>query len=100
MSTVAWAILISSLIATVIFIVGFARGLRAALDNFRKPNDGGVVGSNARIGAIILSTAASGVVIASIGYSPALIYAGPFLVIIATAVIGIAFLIEDRLEDE
>ena len=97
LSPTTWALLIAGLVATLIFAAGFVRGVRAALRSFRQPDDGGVVGKHSRVGAIILSTAASGVVSALIGVFPQFIYAGPVLVILATAAIGIAFLVEDRL---
>jgi hypothetical protein len=88
-------ILILGLAAAVLFLSGFARGLRNAIGEYRigktEPTD---VPDYNYVGIAALSVVASAVVIALAGVSPMWIYAGPLLALCTAAGIGVAFFVE------
>lgn len=88
-------IAIVGIIVTVFFLAGFWRGLNNAIAEYRSgaPEPDGV--PEYRYGGIAaLSVIASVVIIAGVGFSPAMIYAGPLLALVTAAGCGLAFFIE------
>jgi hypothetical protein len=98
-STVTLIIIILSAIATWIFVSGFIRGVRNAINDYRHPSASGEtpVPADGHWGLIVLAFAASVISIAGIGYSSVFIYVGPFLVILTTLGVGVAFFIEKKI---
>lgn len=98
MSTISTIILILGLFATILFAAGFVRGVQNALNGFRKSGEQEqhLVTNNAHWTAVILSVVGAAVVIAAIGFIPAFIYAGPFLVLVSAAGTGLAFFLEEK----
>ena len=90
-------ITIVGIAVAIFFLAGFWRGLMNAIAEYRsgaaEPND---VPDYAYGGVAALSVVASGVVIASAGFSPAMIYAGPLLALVTAAGCGLAFFVEDK----
>jgi hypothetical protein len=90
-------ITIVGIAVTVFFMLGFWRGLKNAIAEYRS----GVPESNKmpeyRYGGLAaLSVLASVVVIAGAGFSPAMIYAGPLLALVTAAGCGLAFFVEEK----
>jgi hypothetical protein len=88
-------ITIVGIAVTVFFLAGFWRGLKNAIAEYR----GGAPETNEvpeyRYGGIAaLSVAASAIIIAGAGFSPAMIYAGPLLALVTAAGCGLAFFVE------
>ncbi len=88
-------IVVLGLAATALFLLGFGRGLRNAIIEYRNhaPEPTDVPDFN-YVGVAAVSVVASGVIIALAGVSPMFIYVGPLLALCTAAGIGIAFLIE------
>jgi hypothetical protein len=88
-------ILLLGLCAAALFLSGFVRGLRNAILEYRqgKPEPTEVPHYN-YAGMAAISVAASAVVIALAGVSPAFIYIGPLLALCTAAGIGTAFFVE------
>jgi len=95
MSTIYLTIIILGIGATAIFMIGFAKGLRDAIVEYRsgavesREADDQPYGWSAAFAVI-----ASALVIALAGVSPIWIYAGPLLAIVTGIGCGIAFFLE------
>jgi hypothetical protein len=94
-STIYLTIVVLGLIATAVFVVGFAKGVRDTIIDHRRgapeldPTDDQPYGASALFAVI-----ASAAVIALAGFSPAFIYAGPLLAIVTAVGVGVAFLVD------
>lgn len=95
MSNISAVILTLSVLGTLLFAVGFIRGVKNAITAFRLPDDNSEVTDLAHWPSVIFAVVVSAVVIAAVGFSPAFVYAGPILVIISGAAVGLAFFLEE-----
>jgi hypothetical protein len=95
MSNISTVIITLSILATILFAVGFIRGVKNAVASFRAGDDDSEVTDLAHWPSVIFAVVASAVVIAAVGFSPSLVYAGPILVIISGAATGLAFFLEE-----
>ena len=88
-------ITVLGLCAAALFLSGFIRGVRNAILEYRqgKPEPTEVPDYN-YAGLAAISVAASAIVIALAGFSPAFIYIGPLLALCTAAGIGTAFFVE------
>lgn len=90
-------ITVAGIIITAFFLAGFWRGLQNAITEYRngasEPRD---VPDYRYGGIAALSVLASAIIIASAGFSPAMIYAGPLLALITAAGCGLAFFVEGK----
>lgn len=87
--------------ATVLFVAGYARGVRQAIRDHRRPETGAALASpgsstvdvgDTNYGWLVaLAVFSAAAVIGLIGVVPQMIYAGPLLAIGTAAVIGFAF---------
>jgi hypothetical protein len=96
MSSVSLAIILIGAAATLLFALGFLRGLRNAIagrDLEAPASDDDQV---SRFPSALFAVIASAVVIASIGFTPVAIYFGPFLVLLTAAGVGLAFFLEPK----
>jgi ABC-type enterobactin transport system permease subunit len=98
MSTVTLIIILLGLAATALFIAGFARGLRQSISGRDAASDTGAPEDSNHWPSVIFAVIASAAVIAAVGFIPAAIYAGPFLVILTAAANGLAFFLDDGYE--
>jgi len=97
MSAITLIITIGAVVSTAVFAAGYWRGVQNAINDFRQgdtteapvPQDG-------HWGGIAFAFALSIVSIVGIGYTPYFIYAGPFLVLVTTLGVGLAFYIEKK----
>ena len=95
MSTIYLVITIFGIIATAVFALGFAKGLRDAIRDYRNKapetddSDDGRYGQSA-----IFAVVASAVVIALVGFHPVFIYVGPLLAIVTALGVGVAFFLD------
>lgn len=97
MSTMTLIIVVLSALVTAFFAAGYARGMSNAINGYRQPAPKEELApQNGHWKAIGFALLMSIVVIAGMGYSTAFIYAGPFLVLITTAGVGLAFFIEKK----
>lgn len=96
MSTVTIIVIAASVIATIVFAAGFWRGVRNAINDYGRGTDEDreAVPQDGHWGAIGFAVLASIVSIVGIGFTPAFVYVGPFLVIVTTIGVGVAFFIE------
>ncbi len=95
MSSVSITIIILGLIATAIFVAGFFRGLRQSIierDNVASQEAG--YDASDRWPSVIFAVVASAAIITLIGFYPAAIYFGPFLVVLTAAANGVAFFLD------
>ena len=95
MSSVSITIIILGAIATAIFAAGFYRGLRQSISG-RDTVASGEAGYDAsdRWPSVILAVIASAGIITAVGFYPAAIYLGPFLVVLTAAANGVAFFLD------
>jgi hypothetical protein len=89
-------IVVLGLVATAFFLAGFWKGVRNAVIEYQsnKPESDDVPEYN-YAGIAAISVAASGLLIAMPGFSPAWIYAGPLMAIVTAAGCGLAFFMEE-----
>ncbi|RJF89806.1 hypothetical protein D3874_24930 [Oleomonas cavernae] len=98
MSTISIVIIALGSAATLLFVLGYIRGTRNALNSFRQPEGKELeVPQYGHWGAMAFATIASAVVIAAVGLTPLFIYAGPILVILSAAGTGYAFFLEEKI---
>jgi hypothetical protein len=90
-------ITIVGIVVTIFFLAGFWRGCSNAIAEYRagKP-ESDVVPEFSSGWIAALSVIASAVIIAGVGFSPAMIYAGPLLALVTAAGCGLAFFMEDK----
>jgi hypothetical protein len=88
-------IVVLGLCATALFLLGFVRGLRNAILEYRagKPAPAEVPDYN-YAGMAVFSVVGSAVIIALAGFGAGWIYAGPLLAIGTAAGVGAAFFVE------
>ena len=98
MSTVTLIIILLGLAATGIFIAGFARGLWQSISGRDAASESGAPEESNHWPSVIFAVIASAAVISAVGFIPAAVYAGPFLVILTAAANGIAFFLDDGYE--
>jgi hypothetical protein len=97
MSTITLVIIVLSVLATVFFVAGYARGLMNAINGYHAPEEPEEVApQNGHWKGISLALAMSILVIAGMGYSTFFVYLGPVLVLITTVGVGVAFFIEKK----
>jgi hypothetical protein len=96
MSNVSLVIIIAGAAATLLFALGFLRGLRNAIAGRNQAAPESNDDEISRFPTALFAVVASAVVIAAIGFAPAAIYAGPFLVIVTAAAVGLAFFLEPK----
>jgi hypothetical protein len=97
MSAITLIITIGSVLATAVFAAGYWRGVQNAINDFRQgETEEAPVPQDGHWGGIALAFALSIVSIAGIGYTPYFVYAGPFLVLVTTFGVGLAFFIEKK----
>jgi Na+/H+ antiporter NhaD/arsenite permease-like protein len=90
-------ITIVGIVVTVFFLAGFWRGCKNAINEYRAGSPESDEVPDYRYGWVAaLSVVASALVIAGVGFSPAMIYAGPLLALVTAAGCGLAFFMEDR----
>lgn len=83
--------------ATAIFLAGFVKGLVNAISEYRQGTaESNGVPDEKLGGTAVISVIASAVIIASIGFSPSLVYLGPLLAIGTALACGAAFFLEKR----
>lgn len=97
MSTVSLIIIIAGAAATLLFALGFLRGLRNAIGGRNQPAPASNDDEISRFPTALIAVVASAIAIAAVGFTPAAIYIGPFLVIVTAAAVGIAFFLEPKL---
>jgi hypothetical protein len=95
MSNISTIIITLSVLATILFAVGFIRGVKNAMASFRAGGDDSEVTDLAHWPSVIFAVLASAFVIAAVGFSAAFVYAGPILVIVSGAATGLAFFLEE-----
>jgi len=97
MSTVFALIVILGLIGAATFLVGFSKGVREAVREYRNPQPEGAWSDEGHYGlSALFAVVASAVVIALVGVAPAWIYAGPVLAIVTATGVGVAFLVGNK----
>jgi hypothetical protein len=85
-------------LGTALFAVGYFRGVQNALNSFRQPErDDLEVPQYGHWYSMGFATLASAVIIATVGITPAFVYAGPLLAILAAAANGLAFFLEEKI---
>jgi hypothetical protein len=95
MSTIYLVIIIFGLVATAIFMIGFAKGLRDAIIEYRAQLPDPVETDQEPYGwSAAFAVVASAVIIALPGMSAMWIYAGPLLAIVTALGCGVAFFLE------
>ena len=95
MSTIYLVIIIFGIIATAIFVLGFARGLRDAIRDYRNKAADADDSDDGRYGqSAIFAVVASAVVIALVGFNPVFVYVGPLLAIVTALGVGVAFFLD------
>jgi hypothetical protein len=97
MSAVFTVIVILGVIGTAIFIIGFGKGVREAVSDYRNPQPEGAWSDDGHYGlSALFAVVASAIVIALAGVAPAWIYAGPLLAIVTAIGVGVAFLVGNK----
>lgn len=94
MSLTFFAFLLMGLIATVVFALGYYRGVTGAVTDHRNSGESAPIPEeeNSNYGlAIVCAVIASAVIIASVGFVPEMMYAGPLLAIVTATMNGVAF---------
>ena len=94
MSTITTILLLLGILATAVFVAGFLRGLRQAIDGRLQVARQAAVSENENWPSVVVAVVVSAVVIAAIGFIPAAVYAGPLLVIVTAAATGVAFFLD------
>ncbi len=94
MSTVTTIILVLGLAATALFVAGFLRGLRQALDSRNHASKDVPVSENEHWPSVIFAVIVSALAIAAVGFTSAAVYVGPFLVLLTAAGTGLAFFLD------
>jgi hypothetical protein len=95
MSTIYLVIIIFGLVATAIFMIGFAKGLRDAIIEYRAQLPDPVETDQQPYGwSAGFAVIASAVIIALPGMGAMWIYAGPLLAIVTAFGCGLAFFVE------
>lgn len=90
-------ITVVGIVVTVFFLAGFWRGCKNAIAEYRAGSPESDEVPDYRYGWVAaISVVASALVIAGVGFSPAMIYAGPLLALVTAAGCGLAFFVEDR----
>ena len=98
MSTMSMIIIALGLLGTALFAVGYYRGVQNALNSFRQPEREDLdVPQYGHWYSMGFATLASAVIIATVGITPAFVYAGPLLAILAAAANGVAFFLEEKI---
>jgi hypothetical protein len=95
MSSIAITIIILGAIATAIFAAGFFRGLLQSIqgrDSVASEEAG--YDASDRWPSVIFAVVASAAIITLVGFYPAAIYFGPFLVVLTAAANGVAFFLD------
>jgi hypothetical protein len=95
MTSVSTTIITLGLIATAIFVAGFYRGLRQSIagrDN--ASSEKADYDASDRWPSVIFAVVASAAIITLVGFYPAAIYFGPFLVVLTAAANGVAFFLD------
>jgi hypothetical protein len=95
MTSVSTTIIVLGLIATAIFVAGFYRGLRQSIAgrDSASSNEANYDSSD-RWPSVIFAVVASAAIITLVGFYPAAIYFGPFLVVLTAAANGVAFFLD------
>ena len=97
MSRVFTLIVVLGLIGAATFLVGFTKGVREAVSEYRNPQPEGAWSDEGHYGlSALFAVVASAVVIALVGVAPAWIYAGPLLAIVTATGVGVAFLVGNK----
>lgn len=97
MSTMTLVIIVLAAIVTAFFATGYARGMSNAINGYRQPEvKEELAPQDGHWKAIGFALLMSIIVIAGMGYSTSFIYAGPLLVLVTTAGVGLAFFIETK----
>ena len=96
MSTISLVIIIAGAAATLLFTLGFLRGLKSAIAGRNQPAPASNDDQISRFPSALIAVVASAVVIAAIGFTPAAIYIGPLLAIVTAAGVGVAFFLEPK----
>jgi hypothetical protein len=96
MSTVSLVIILAGAAATLLFALGFLRGLGNAIAGRNRAAPASNDDEISRFPTALFAVVASAAVIAAIGFTPAAIYLGPFLVIVTAAGVGLAFFLEPK----
>lgn len=94
MSLIFYVFLLMGLIATVVFVMGYYRGVIGAVTDHRNSGKSAPIPEeeNSNYGlAIVCAVIASAVIIASVGFVPEMMYAGPLLAIVTATMNGVAF---------
>lgn len=96
MSSLLMFFILCGIIATILFIAGYARGVRSALHSFDDDTiDTDTTGDlNAKWWMFGAAVVAATTVIALVGTAPMFIYLGPLLAIGTAAANGIAFFLD------
>jgi hypothetical protein len=94
MSTISLVIVVAGALATLLFAVGFLRGLRNAIAGRDLAAPASNEDERSRFPTALVAVVASAVVIAAVGFTPAAIYIGPLLAIVTAAGVGLAFFLE------
>jgi len=101
MSTITIVIIAGAILSTLYFAAGYLRGVQNAIADFRNgKDDTGVVPQYGHWFAIALAFLTSIISIVGIGYASWFIHVGPFLVLVTTVGVGLAFFVERRIEEE
>lgn len=96
MSTVSLVIIVAGAAVTLLFTLGFLRGLRNAIAGRNQAAPACNDDEISRFPSALIAVIASAVVIAAVGFTPAAIYIGPFLVLVTAAAVGLAFFLEPK----
>jgi len=97
MSTVFTLIVILGLLGAATFFIGFSKGVREAVREYRNPQPERAWNDEAHYGvSALFAVVASAAVIALVGVAPAWIYAGPLLAIVTATGVGVAFLVGNK----
>jgi hypothetical protein len=96
MSTISLVIIIAGAAATLLFTLGFLRGLRNAIAGRNQAPPASSDDEISRFPTALIAVVASAVAIAAVGFTPAAIYIGPLLVIVTAAAVGLAFFLEPK----
>lgn len=94
MSNLSLILILLGLAATVIFVLGFARGLRQSFASRGVVAAKEAASTRDHWPSVIFAVAASALIIAAVGFAPYAVYAGPFLVILTAAANGLAFFLD------
>ncbi|MCJ7873537.1 hypothetical protein Q4577_03220 [Marinovum sp. 2_MG-2023] len=101
MSSLLIFFIVCGIVATVLFVAGYTRGVRGALKTFDDDTiDTETSGDlNAKWWMFGIAVVAASVVIALIGVAPVFIYLGPLLAIGSAAANGVAFFLDTPMRE-